>query len=208
VKDECRGQSLPTSQLAFFCNTIVLLVQIPDPIFELTVCDHRAAHVHRVELAGTSLSGRLSAHRDGCSVGRPGRHTPTDLSQRIGQPDLPRDRVECGTDRDWFRDAVLVMVVIMRFSRWRRRGVAQFNRLTMWRVEIGLAPGRLALIDLGGRRRAFQAKTAMRLKSRARRKSRACVRNDVDARNGHNRPAEAGYTIRQNQFSQEGYSDE
>ena len=38
MKDECRGRSSPTSQLAFFCNTLVLLVQIPDPIFELTVC--------------------------------------------------------------------------------------------------------------------------------------------------------------------------
>ncbi len=38
VKDECRGRSSPSSQLAFFCNTLVLLVQIPDAIFELTVC--------------------------------------------------------------------------------------------------------------------------------------------------------------------------
>ena len=54
------------------------------------------------------------------------------------------------------------MVVIVRCSRWRRRGVAQFNWLTMWRVEIGLAPGRLALSDLGSRRRAFQANDGLK----------------------------------------------
>ncbi len=70
--------------------------------------------------------------------------------------------LERRADRDWFRDAVRVMVVIMRCSRGRRRGVAQFDRLTMWRVEIGLAPGRLALIDLGGRRGAFQANDGLK----------------------------------------------
>ena len=57
---------------------------------------------------------------------------------------------------------MMVMVVIVRRSRLRHRRVAQFDRLSVRRVEIGLAPRLLTLSDLGGRRRAFQANDGLK----------------------------------------------
>jgi len=49
------------------------------------------------------------------------------------------------------------MAMMMRRGSRRGRCVAQFDWLAVGRVEVGLAPGLLALGDLGGRRRALDA---------------------------------------------------
>ena len=53
-------------------------------------------------------------------------------------------------------ELTLVVVAVMICLGRRRSGVMQFDRLTVRRVEISLAPGFLPLADFGGRCRALK----------------------------------------------------